>query len=129
MLTETLKISYLKIHKRAWQYSASLSSILCLMILLFLMASCDKWDLEEQSFEEIVTGDFRAGTLPTEANVAGTITGLVADDFVDLHGHVWSLASVPSPSIENKLGQSQLGKNGNGDYLSTISELTSWKNL
>jgi len=91
--------------------------------LLLLMVSCNDWELKEQSFVGVTTGDFTSSALPTEGIMAGTINGLVNEELVDAHGHIWSLSDNALPTVDNKLGISQLGQIGNNDYVSTTNTL------
>ncbi|HKK89583.1 MAG TPA: hypothetical protein VJ917_12100 [Saprospiraceae bacterium] len=94
-----------------------------LTIAILSIFSCESWDLKTASFEEVVTGDVNFQDLPTQVVLSGEITGLVEDDLVQQHGHIWSLSDISNPDINNKLGQTTFGKIGNSSFESGLDGL------
>ena len=86
------------------------------MLILLLLTACEKWELERTNFPEVNSPRSETGVNPTEGILYGQINGLLGNNFVDNHGHVWSLSADPLPSIENNLGQSLFGKKSNEGF-------------
>lgn len=94
-----------------------------IVLTTLCLAACEPWELEESSFEEVATEGFDFQILPTEVILSGTISGLLETDLIEIHGHVWALSDNPEPDINNKLGQTTLGKIGNSSFESSITNL------
>ena len=93
------------------------------ILFLILSWSCEKWDLSHQSFPEIISLQFEPGFIPSEGVLTGNISGLIQDNFVDIHGHIWALDS-NLLTIDNSPGRTALGKKGNGLFQSEVSSLS-----
>ena len=97
---------------------------LVFFFVLFSFFACEDWDLAPRSFPEIETTSAETSINPTIVTLSGNISGLLDEDFVPQYGHVWALATSPSPTLEENLGQSSFPNKGNGPFVTDVSGLS-----
>ena len=93
-----------------------------LLLILLIFTACTQLNLDEVSFPVIETGSVEVDPVLPKARLNGEITGLVSQNFVDQHGHIW--AATDALSLSNKDGQNPKGKTGNGLFESEMTDLT-----